>query len=113
MTELVACLGDDKAAEHVKRVIEEEDWSDIYIISASQKLELTKKVHYIVLPQKKTLSELVQFLKAELRVLKGPEIAVNFFSGKGKEHMALISSLLQLGCGIRFVALTPDGVKEV
>jgi hypothetical protein len=31
-------------------------------------------------------------------------------SGDGKEHMALISSLINLPVGIRFVALTKEGV---
>jgi len=38
---------------------------------------------------------------------------VNIVSGDGKEHMALISALLKLGLGIRFVALTKEGIKEI
>ena len=41
------------------------------------------------------------------------ETAVNLISGDGKEHMALLSALLKLGVGIRLIALTKEGVKEV
>ena len=34
----------------------------------------------------------------------------DFASGEGKEHMALISALLSLPVGVRFTALTKDGV---
>ena len=41
------------------------------------------------------------------------EVGLNFISGTGKEHMALLSAVLKLGIGIRFFALTKDGVKEI
>ena len=41
------------------------------------------------------------------------EVAVNIVSGNGKEHMAIISALLKLGVGIRLMAVTKDGVREL
>ena len=41
------------------------------------------------------------------------EAAVNLISGNGKEHMAVISALMKLGLGIRLIALTPNGIKEI
>jgi hypothetical protein len=41
------------------------------------------------------------------------EAGVNFFSGPGKLHMAMMSSLLKLGVGIRLVIVTPEGMKEI
>jgi hypothetical protein len=41
---------------------------------------------------------------------KGTEVALSIASGEGKEHMALISALLSLPVGIRFTALTKDGI---
>ena len=40
----------------------------------------------------------------------GLEVAASIASGNGKEHMALQSALLSLPVGIRFTALTKDGV---
>ncbi|MGC9309732.1 MAG: hypothetical protein ACP5D2_03505 [Candidatus Nanoarchaeia archaeon] len=42
--------------------------------------------------------------------IKGTEVAVSIASGTGKEHMALLSSLLSLPVGVRFTALTKDGI---
>jgi len=38
---------------------------------------------------------------------------LNIVSGDGREHMAIISALLQLGLGIRLVALTKEGVRVI
>jgi hypothetical protein len=38
------------------------------------------------------------------------EVALSIASGTGKEHMALISALLAIPVGVRFVALTSAGV---
>ncbi len=42
--------------------------------------------------------------------IDGVEVALSIASGNGKEHMALQSALLSLPVGIRFAALTKDGV---
>ena len=59
-------------------------------------LELTKK-------------DIIEQLKDKVE----GEVALNIVSGTGKEHMALLSALLKLGLGIRFIALTKDGVEEI
>ena len=41
------------------------------------------------------------------------EVAVSIASGNGKEHMALISSLLSLPVGIRLVVFTKAGVEFI
>jgi hypothetical protein len=41
---------------------------------------------------------------------EGLEVALSIASGSGKEHMALQSALLNLPVGVRFTALTKDGV---
>ena len=45
--------------------------------------------------------------------IKDPEVDVNFISGTGREHMALMSALLKLGVGIRLVAITKEGMEEI
>lgn len=42
--------------------------------------------------------------------IDGVEVALSIASGIGKEHMALISALLSLPVGVRFTALTKEGV---
>ena len=45
--------------------------------------------------------------------INGMEVALNFVSGRGKEHMALVSAVLKLGLGVRFIALKPGGIEEI
>lgn len=45
--------------------------------------------------------------------ISGMEVALSIASGDGKEHMALISALINLPVGIRFAALTKEGVVDL
>ena len=45
--------------------------------------------------------------------MSGTEVALSIASGEGKEHMALISALINSPVGIRFAALTKDGVIDL
>lgn len=42
--------------------------------------------------------------------ISGLEVSLSIASGSGKEHMALLSSLLSIPVGVRFTALTKEGV---
>jgi len=42
--------------------------------------------------------------------IDGTEVALSIASGEGREHMALISALLSLPVGVRFTALTKEGL---
>jgi len=45
--------------------------------------------------------------------IDGTEVALSIASGDGKEHMALISAPINLPVGIRFAALTKEGVIDL
>ena len=119
MTTLVACLSTGKGTwEHVARVIAGEDWEKIILITnefGKENLKIEKKnIEIIVINPMKVLPELVEDIKKELEgKIKGTEAALNMISGSGKEHMAVLSSLLKLGFGVRLVALTKEGIKEI
>jgi hypothetical protein len=67
------------------------------------KIDLTKKL-------KDLKDEFSQKLKGKI---DGTEVALSIASGDGKEHMALISALINQPVGIRFAALTKDGVVDL
>lgn len=117
MTELITCLGSGKGTwGHVARLVKEEEWDKVLIIADNF---FRGKINFdnaeiMIIDSNKYLSLLVEDIKNRLKdKIKGTEVAVNLFSGSGKEHMAIIAALLKLGLGIRLVALTPNGVKEV
>ena len=45
--------------------------------------------------------------------IAGTEVALSLSSGDGKEHMALISALINLPVGIRFAVLTKEGIVDL
>jgi len=116
MTELIACLSEDHGTKlHVERVIDGLEWEKVFIIASEKQVLNTKKeAEFILIDLKKTIPKLIEYLKHILKnKITGTEIALNLVSGSGKEHMAILSALLKLGLGIRFVALTKQGVKEI
>jgi len=118
MTELVACLSTGKGTwGHVSRLINDGTWDNIILITnefGKENFTNEKNALMLVFDSRKPILELVGDIKNALEgKIKGTEVAVNIVSGDGKEHMAIISALLKLGLGIRLVALTKDGIKEI
>jgi len=72
---------------------------------------LDKKHDFIKIKSNQGLVELKQEIAEKLQgKIQGTEVALSIASGEGREHMALISALLSLPVGVRFTALTKDGV---
>lgn len=118
MTDLIALISSGKGTiAHVQKVIDEEEWENIFIITNEEfreQVPKNDKIETIIIDKNKMLPEIIQDLKTILKdKIKMMETAVNLISGEGKEHMALLSALLQLGVGIRLIALTKEGVKEI
>ena len=118
MTSLLACLLSGIGTwTHVAKLIEEQEWDSIFLITNDfevQNFKSEKKVTYIIIDSNKYLSQIIEDIKKQLQgKIADTEVALNLVSGTGKEHMAALSAVLKLGLGIRLVALTPDGVKEV
>lgn len=118
MPELIACLSTGKGTwGHVSRVMQDEQWTKVFLITndyGKENFTKDEKTEFIVINPDKGIKELIDELKNILKEkVKETEVAVNFVSGTGKEHMALISALLQLGVGIRLLALTKDGVEVI
>ena len=115
---LVACLSTGKGTwGHVNRISQEGGFDKIILLTneyGKENFTANEKTEVIVVNFKQGLKELrdsiIEILKQKI---KEQEIAVNIVSGTGKEHTALISALLKSGLGMRFVALTKDGIEEI
>jgi len=118
MTSLVACLSSGKGTwAHVTELIKKQEWDSIFLITDDfgvKNFSSDKEVNFVVIDSNKFLSDIAKDIKLQLEgKIKDFEVAVNLISGSGKEHMAVISALTKLGLGIRLIALTPEGVKEI
>jgi hypothetical protein len=118
MAELIACLSTGKGTwGHVNRLIEDESWEKVILITneyGKENFKKNEKTEFLVVNSNQGLKELRDEIHNNLKeLIKGTEVAVNFVSGSGKEHMALIGALLRLGVGIRLTALTKEGIEEI
>lgn len=114
--EFVALLSTGKGNwVQIAGLISQGDWDKIILLGDeyAKKFSSAGKAEFIAVNLKQNTEELQKEFIAKLKgKLHGAEVALSIASGSGKEHMALISALLHLPVGIRFVVLTKDGIKE-
>ena len=117
MTDLIACLSSGKGTwGHVNRLIADGEWVKVFLITnefGQENFSNEKKAEMILVDIRKGLEELRDDIYNNLKGKVNDEVAINLISGTGKEHMAMIAAILKLGVGLRFVALTKDGIKEI
>ena len=118
MSILIACLSTGKGTwGHVSRLIADGQWDKIFLVTnefGKENFNNEKKAELILVDSRKGIEEIRDEIKNGLKgKIPDTEVSINFISGEGKEHMALLSAIIQLGLGVRFVALTKDGVKEL
>jgi len=115
--ELIALLSTGKGTwAQVSGLLKYGEWENVIILGSefAQKFTSEKKFEFIKVDLDKRLGDLKEEFMEKLRgKIRGTEVALSIASGEGKEHMALISALLNLPVGIRFAALTKDGVIDL
>ena len=112
--ELVALLSTGKGTwGQVSGLIKFGDWEKVIVLGSAfaEKFTSDKQFEFIKVDLDKKLVELKEEFSKRLKgKIKGTEVSLSIASGDGKEHMALISALLGLPVGVRFTALTKEGV---
>jgi hypothetical protein len=115
--ELVALLSSGQGTwAQVSGLMKYGEWDKIIILGSDFAKDFTheKKFEFIKINLDKKLKELKdEFMEKLKGKIDGTEVALSIASGDGKEHMALISALINLPVGIRFAALTKEGVIDL
>ena len=115
--ELIALLSKGKGTwAQVSGLIKYGEWDKIILLGDdfSKKFTSEKESEFIEVDLDKKLKDLREEIMEKLKgKIGGTEVALSIASGDGKEHMALISALINLPVGIRFAALTKDGVIDL
>ena len=113
--ELVALLSTGKGTwGQISGLMQKGEWEKIILVGPTFAKDF--QVHgipfdFIEFDSNKSLVQLKKEFSKKLEgKFDGLEVALSIASGNGKEHMALQSALLSLPVGIRFTALTKDGV---
>ena len=113
--ELVALLSTGKGTwGQVAGLMQKGEWEKIILIGASYAKDFKLEgipFDFIEYDSNKNLTQLKEDFAKKLKPkIDGVEVAVSIASGNGKEHMALLSALLSVPVGVRFTALTKQGV---
>jgi len=116
--ELVALLSSGKGSwGQVAGLMKHGDWDKIIVIGddfAKQNFSHEKDFEFIKVDLNKRIKELKEDFSKKLKgKINGTEVALTIASGDGKEHMALISALINQPLGVRFAALTKEGVIDL
>lgn len=115
--ELVALLSTGKGTwGQVSGLMKHGEWDKIILLGDEFGTGFAheKKFEFIKIDLKSKIKDLRDEFSKKLKgKIDGTEVALSIASGDGKEHMALISSLLGLPVGIRFAALTKEGVIDL
>ncbi len=113
--ELVALLSTGKGSwGQVAGLIKKGEWEKIFIVGTpfSKDFQIPGiAFDFIEFDPDKSLVSLKKDFEKNLKgKFDGLEVALSIASGNGKEHMALVSALLSVPLGVRFTALTKEGV---
>ncbi len=120
MTALVATLGSGKGSwSYLIKLIKAFEWDRVVLVTNSFGAERfsveNKELSFVIVNDREGLFQLESEIREKLSGILTDEtqVAVNFISGEGKLHMAVLSSLLKLGLGIRLVTVKDEKVEEV
>lgn len=120
MPTLIACLSTGKGTwAEVNRLLQANNWTKVFLITNQFGEENFKNyppsVSLIVLDlDNLSVSQLIEELKKALgSQISDFEIALNFASGSGKEHMAILEAVLELGLSFRIVTINQNGQMDV
>ena len=115
--ELIALLSTGKGTwGQVSGLMKHGEWENIIVLGDefAKGFSHDEKFEFIKVDLDKKIKDLKEEFQSKLKgKINGTEVALSIASGGGKEHMALISALINLPVGIRFAALTKDGVIDL
>ena len=116
--ELVALVSKGEGSwAQVSGLIKYSNWDKVFVIGddfAKANFKAGKDAEFIKVDLNQKIKDLRNDLSKKLKgKFDGLEVAVTIASGEGKEHMALLSALINLPVGVRFAALTKEGIIDL
>jgi len=115
--ELICLLSSGKGTwAQISGLMKHGEWDKIVLVGDdfAKDFKHEKEFEFIKIDLSKKLKDLKEEFSAKLKgKFQGMEVALSIASGDGKEHMALVSALINLPLGVRFAALTKEGVIDL
>ena len=114
--EFVAYIGEDQASwGQVTALLNRLDYDKAVLLVDKHVsgYPTNEKTEVVSIDSSQSMLSLQKEMQTQLRKHIGGEfeVALSLASGTGKEHMALLSALLQLPVGIKLVVYTKEGVQ--
>ena len=117
MSILIACLSNPETWIDVQKLINTKEFAMIYLVCnqwTKDNYQNPNNAELVLIDEKKSISEnaekIVSALQGKIQEL---DVGVNLISGTGAEHMAILSAVIKLGVGMRFVTADQQGIKEL
>jgi endo-1,4-beta-mannosidase len=115
--ELVAFAGNDKESwGQISGLINNGQWDKVIVVQSRNAEKFpADNAEILSVDSGMPLVELKNVLQERLKkYISGEfEVAVSIASGSGKEHMALVSALLNIPVGIKLAVFTKNGVEFI
>jgi hypothetical protein len=114
--ELVAFLGKDQENYgQITALLKRGKWDKVVLVKSKDAQNFSSEAETLVIDTSQSIVELKEELQTKIKSkLSGSfEVALSIASGNGKEHMALISALLNIPVGIKFVVFTKKGIEFI
>ena len=117
MTDLVCCVSTGKGTWiEVAKLINNYEWRNIFLITnefGKERFTSEKPVKYILIDMNKGTESMKKTIQEALNGKISGDVGINIVSGSGLEHMAMLTALMNLGVGLRFVMASDSDIKEV
>lgn len=114
MPTLIALLSTGKGTwTEVIKLIQSQEWDKVFLITnkfGQDNFNKRENTELIVVDGFKETSDLANQIKSQLKV-KDFDVAVNLASGTGKEHMALLKAVMELGLNFRLITLKDNQME--
>lgn len=118
MPTLIACLSSGKGTWiEVTQIIRAQPWDKIFLITNQFGVDnfslKQENVKMVLVDIFKETNELSEAIKNQLKnQISDFEVALSLASGTGKEHMAVLKAVMELGLNFRLVS-TKNGLLDV
>lgn len=118
MPTLIACLSTGKGTwTEVNKIIQSQEWNKVFLITnqfGKENYTPGKNTELILVesfPETPAMVITEQIKKQLKDKIADFEVALNLASGSGKEHMALLEAVMQMGLNFRLVTINRNEVE--
>jgi len=118
MPTLIACLSTGKGTwSEVTRIINSQPWTKVFLITnefGKDNFKPAENTELILLNDRIETPAMVEELKQQLQgKISDFEVGLNLVSGSGKEHLAILEAVLELGLNFRLITINKGQVETL